>query len=272
MKLLITDIDGSLLPFGQTELSSTLVSFFRGLSPDDVRVTFATGKPFTRALPLAEALGITSPLICANGALIKDPVSQEILFRRSIEAATAQEVIQLLAQDARCQLYPEVGDRLFFVRNPAIPPEAWRHTRPGWTPPTPYDPATNMLAAMGDAPHKIAVSTLPADREAVEKILITQFHTRLHIFHPKPDIIDLTPLSVNKGTAAIWLTHYFNIDTEDVIAVGDEMNDLPLFEAAGWRIARNHAPEELLKHADQVIGPGDEALILALKQALRLSL
>lgn len=271
MKLIITDIDGSLLPFGQTELSPLLIAFFQDLKMHNVQATFATGKPFTRALPLAQKLGITAPLICANGALIKDPTSGEILFCRPLEGRTAREVIQLLSHDTRCQLYPEIGDELFFVTNPSVPPQAWRHARPGWTQPTPYDPATDLEKSTGGLPHKIAVSVAPSDRQSIENVLQAHFQDRLSIFHPKPDIIDVTSKNVSKGTATTWLTHYLNIDTQDVIAVGDELNDLPLFESAGWRIARNHAPQALLEQADEIIEPGDESLILALKKALNLA-
>ncbi len=268
MKLLITDIDGSLLPFGQSELSPALIEFFHGLDPTQVRVTFATGKPFSRALPLAQALGITTPLICANGALIKDPITHEILACEPIEASIARGIIDLLAADPRCQLYPEVKDTLFYVENAAIPFGAWRHRRPGWTPPTPYDPSTNMLVQMGGSPHKIAVSTSPTDRNTIEAILQTRFGNGVHIFHPKPDIIDITSKNVDKGTAALFLAQHLNIPREDMIVVGDELNDLSLFTIAGTKLAREHAPQALLDQADQVIATGDEPLILALKQAL----
>ncbi len=268
MKLLITDIDGSLLPFGQSELSPALIEFFRALDPARVRVTFATGKPFSRALPLAQALNITTPLICANGALIKDPATQEILSCEPIEAHIANALIQLLASDPCCQLYPEVKDTLFYVENPAIPLEAWRHRRPGWTAPTPYDPSKNMVQEMGGSPHKIAVSTSPTDRDIIEEMIQTRFGNDVHMFHPKPDIIDITSKNVDKGTAALFLAQYLKIDRENIIVVGDELNDLSLFTIAGTKLAREHAPQALLDQADQVIATGDEPLILALKQAL----
>lgn len=271
MKLLVTDVDGSLLPFGQAELSPTIIDFFRTLPAQDVRVTFATGKPFARALPLAEALGITTPIICANGALIKDPVTKQTLFREPIDEAVAREVIQLLAHDARCQLYPETDKALFFVKNPAIPEATWRHRRPGWKIPTAYDPATDLVEAMQNVPHKIAVSTHPDDRASVEELLQSRFADTLNVFHPKPDIIDLTSKAVDKGTATHWLMNFLHIRQEDVIVIGDEMNDLPLCAVAGQLLVREHAPDVLLNHADIIIKSGDEALILAIKQALATS-
>lgn len=270
MKLLISDIDGSLLPFGKAELSPAIISFFRDLPEQHVRATLATGKPFLRTLPLAEALGITTPLICANGALVKHPVSGKIILCEPIEEKTARAVIQLFAHDVRCQLYPEVGDKLFYVRNAIIPPQAWRHKRPGWTEPLAYDPSEDMLEGMGGCPHKIAVSTSPADRETIEDMLQSSFGDNVSIFHPKPDIIDVTPKTVSKGTAAARLALRLGIERENVVVVGDELNDLSLFEAAGISLARNHAPDALLAAADIIVGPGDIALISALKQALKL--
>jgi Cof subfamily protein (haloacid dehalogenase superfamily) len=268
MKLLISDVDGSLLPFGHTELSPSIVAFFHELQKDGVRITLATGKPFARTLPLAKILGITIPLICANGALIKDPVTQKTLFREPIAEETVRDIINLLANDPRCQLYPETDHTLFFVENPAIAQGQWRHHRPGWAPPTPYDPATDLATAMPDMPHKIAVSTSPVDREAVETLIRSHVGASLNIFHPKPDVIDLTSKNVDKGTAAHWLLEYLHVDKKDVTVIGDEINDLPLFEAAKQSLARDHAPQAVLDRATITVHGGDEALILALKQAL----
>ncbi len=268
MKLLITDIDGSLLPFGQSELSPALIEFFRALDPARVRATFATGKPFSRALPLAQALNIMTPLICANGALVKDPLTNEILACEPIEASIAAGIIELLAADPRCQLYPEVKDTLFYVENTAIPFEAWRHRRPGWIEPTPCDPSKDTLKQMGSSPHKIAVSTAPNDRDPIEAVIQAKFGDQVHIFHPKPDIIDITSKNVDKGTAALFLAQHLEIDRANIIVVGDELNDLSLFTIAGTKLAREHAPQALLDQADQVIATGDEPLIFALKQAL----
>lgn len=270
MKLLITDIDGSLLPFGQSKLSPVLIDFFRGLDPNQVRVTFATGKPFSRALPLAQALDITTPLICANGALIKDPITQETLACEPIETSVATDIINLLAPDPRCQLYPEAKDTLFYVQNPKIPFESWRHRRPGWIEPTAYDPAKNMMVQMGGSPHKIAVSTSTTDRDAIEDLLQSHFGDKAHIFHPKPDIIDITSKNVDKGSAALLLSKRLGIEHKDIIVVGDELNDLSLFAIARTKLAREHAPQALLDEADQIVATGDEPLILALKQALNI--
>lgn len=272
MKLLLTDIDGSLLPFGQPDFSPALVEFLRMLPTHGIQVTFASGKPFARALRLAKVLGITTPLICANGALIKDPVTGETLFREPIDEQTVREVFDLLAKDHRCQLYPETDKGLFFLENPAIPKGQWRHDRPGWSEqPTAYDPTQDFLIVMGEAPHKIAVSTAPADRETIETLIQEHFGDRLNIFHPKPDMIDLTPKNVDKGTATEWLANRMGVGKDDLIALGDELNDLPLFAATGHSLAREHAPPSLLKRADLVVGAGDEALILALKQFFHLT-
>ncbi len=271
MKLLVTDIDGSLLPFGKPEFSPALAEFFRALPAHGVQATFASGKPFERALPLAKALGITIPLICANGALIKDPITLETLFCEPIAADIAQDVIQLLAHESRCQLFPEIGDKLYFVENPAIPEASWRYQRPGWTKPAAYNPTQDFLTATGGLPHKIAVSTLPQDQVEIEARLQAGFGDKLNIFHPKPDMIDLTPKHVDKGTATKFLAQKLGITHNDIIALGDEMNDLSLFAEAGYRLARDHAPDAVLQKADQIVGPTEVDLINALKKVLNIA-
>ncbi|GEM_PF-3562273 len=270
MKLLITDIDGTLLPFGHTALSPMIVDFFHTLHTQHVLVTCATGKPFHRTVPIAQTLGISLPVICANGALIKDPITQKTLFRQPMAEKIVCDVIQLLQHDPRCQLYMETEEALFFLENPLIPLDAWRHLRPGWNPPIAYSPAHDLKTILKEMPHKIAVSVDPQDLETVEERLRSRFGTSLNIFHPKPDIIDLTPNNTDKGTAARFLATYLGVKSQDIIAIGDEMNDLSLCEIAGQSLVRCYAPQALLDQADLIVENGDSALILAIKKVLAL--
>ena len=45
-----------------------------------LEVVLATGRPYSRTLPLVEPLGLHVPLVTASGALIKDPIDHRTLF------------------------------------------------------------------------------------------------------------------------------------------------------------------------------------------------
>jgi len=252
MKLLISDIDGTLIPFGVNEMAPEMIAFAKSLPARGVRMTFATGKPFDRALPIAMALDITTPLICANGALIRDPLTHATLFRCPLSSDLTEDILRV-CDDPRYQCYFELNDGLFYLENDAIPAHAWRHARPGWKIPTPHRKGEPVAKRLGDTPHKIAISVAPQDLDALEENLRTRFGHTANIFSPKPDVVDITSIEVDKGTAAVWLANHLQIDRRDVIAIGDELNDLSLFQAAGMSIAMPDAPPALKAVATHVL-------------------
>ena len=58
--------------------------------------------------------------------------------------------------------------------------------------------------------------------------------------------------SVSKGNAILGLCKYLRIDMKDVIAIGDEVNDVPMVEVAGLGVAMENAFEEVKKVAKEI--------------------
>ena len=64
------------------------------------------------------------------------------------------------------------------------------------------------------------------------------------------EYLDVIPKNVNKGTALEYLSNYLNIDKKEILAVGDNLNDLSLLKNAGVGIAVNNAYSELKQVAN----------------------
>ena len=64
--------------------------------------------------------------------------------------------------------------------------------------------------------------------------------------------IDINSNQVSKATAVEFLIDYLKLNKSEIVAIGDNMNDLPLFEHAGFRIAMGNSVDELKKVADLV--------------------
>jgi hydroxymethylpyrimidine pyrophosphatase-like HAD family hydrolase len=58
---------------------------------------------------------------------------------------------------------------------------------------------------------------------------------------------------VDKGTAVAWLAEHYGIGLEDVVAVGDWLNDVPMLQRAGQSFAMAQAPDEVKAAAKQVL-------------------
>ena len=81
--------------------------------------------------------------------------------------------------------------------------------------------------------------------------------------------VDFTAAGVHKGEASRHLAEIQGMDTRQFIAAGDSYNDLPMLEAAGFRIAMASAPEEMKAIADFVAPPVEEdGLAVAIEQVV----
>ena len=77
-------------------------------------VTIATGRMFSSTLPFCSQLGLTSPIICYQGALIGDPVSRRVLWEKPIPIDLARGVIRTV-EEIGLSPYIFVRDR-FYVK------------------------------------------------------------------------------------------------------------------------------------------------------------
>ena len=63
-------------------------------------------------------------------------------------------------------------------------------------------------------------------------------------------LIEISPISDNKGEAVKYLANYYGIPIEKTIAMGDNLNDLPMVKIAGLGVAVANATEKLKQAAD----------------------
>jgi hypothetical protein len=64
---------------------------------------------------------------------------------------------------------------------------------------------------------------------------------------------------IDKGTGVAWLADHYGITLEEVVAVGDWMNDIPMLERAGLSFAMAQAPDGVRDSADHVLDSDDES-------------
>ncbi|MGM0124730.1 hypothetical protein IGI37_002124 [Enterococcus sp. AZ194] len=85
-----------------------------------------------------------------------------------------------------------------------------------------------------------------------------QFSNQFYCIQGHEEFIELAPSGVNKGKTLAKLVEYYNIDKEDVYVVGDNENDLSMFELFSNSIAMGNAVVELKQKAKRVCASNDE--------------
>jgi Cof subfamily protein (haloacid dehalogenase superfamily) len=249
-RLVAIDVDGTLVGRDRRIAPAVKRSIARARQRGVV-VTLASGRMFPLVEPLVAELELTSPLICYGGALIVDPVVRRPIFRRGVPLDLAREVIRAArARDLSARAY--VDDKVFVDV-----------LRPGHFN---YDSLLriqaievgDLLAFLADDPSHLAVDAEPARTRDLVLEMRGLFAPRLNVTTGHPLLTEFSHPSVHKGSGLAWLAAHLGVPVDEVLAIGDDWNDLEMLRYAGLGLAVANAHPDVLAAADAIVPGVDE--------------
>ena len=238
--LIALDLDGTLvddhLQLRERTCSAISAAIGRGVS-----VSIATGRMATSALRFARELGLRDPIVAYQGALIRaipdagDEHLGRLLFHRPLAAAATREVI---AWTRSIGLDPHVNHLERFVIR-ADDPRAEDYSSFLGGRAVVVD---DLVAWVRQPVSKvIAVSEGPIDH-AVLDVARARFEDRAAVTISHPRFLEFLRPGVSKGAAVAWLARRARVPLANVLAIGDQFNDLEMIAAVGHGAAMPHAP------------------------------
>jgi hypothetical protein len=250
-ELFVFDLDGTLLS-QDSSLPQEAVEFLRALS-GRAKVTLATGRSLTSTRPYLRRLGITTPAILYNGAVVIDPVSERPLFVRRIPKELALKVLEVVRGfPVHPQVYRKVEDPWIDVAKIATPIQRFL-AKEG----LPAREVGDLRKAVFQAPIKFLIVGEPGVLPALEQALRSEV-PEVSVVRSETEYVEVLPPGVSKGEALAWLCNRLGVPPSRVVAVGDQRNDLTMIELAGLGVAMAHAPEEVRTRADLVVSTIEE--------------
>jgi Cof subfamily protein (haloacid dehalogenase superfamily) len=253
-KLIALDLDGTTLGPG-LEIQPAVANAIAAAQSQGVRVTLATGRMFGSTVPYARQLDIHDPLICYQGALIRDPISGEVYQHVVTPGDLAAEAIGMLLERG-VFVIAYIDERLCAAEQRA---ELDLYLQ--WHPEgieVVIDP--NLATLVRERPPTKLLFV--ADSAIVEREiarLAAHFAGRLSAVRSHALFGELTALGISKGAALAALAARLGIPREQVVAIGDQENDLPMIEWAGLGLAMGNAIPAVRAAAHAVIPPVEEA-------------
>jgi len=256
-RLLAIDIDGTLVN-SRDELSPATREALARAGRSGIRVVLATGRRYSRALHLAEPLGIDVPLVSASGALVKDPRDHRTLYRAEFDPALLRQTLALVAQ---CGYDPVVcadtyseGFDYYYLRAEVESPELSEYLRmnPGCgriRPDLVENPPPGVFTGFAMGTHD---QMLELDRELQRRIPGKLYTHVLRSPRYTGFMCELAPAGVTKWSAIRRLAAGWGIGDEAICAVGDDVNDVPMIRAAGLGVAMGNAVPEVKAAADRI--------------------
>lgn len=270
-RLLALDVDGTLLdPAG--ELRSAVREAVVAVQQRGLRVVLCTGRRFRTARPLAQALGLDGPLVVHNGALVKDLASGQTLQQSYITADMYHRVLALLRRLSTPMVYIDA-----FHENVDILTEAVERAHP-------FQRAylTDQIAhcrivddIAGPVSHGVILLSIMADGTSLQALQPEVEQTlgaggRTHLLMNKNysgHILEVLRAGVSKWQALRQLAAQQGITPAEIVAVGDDHNDLDMIRHAGLGIAMGNAVDEVKAAADTLTGSNaEDGLVQALER------
>jgi Cof subfamily protein (haloacid dehalogenase superfamily) len=251
--LIALDLDGTLIDDDLVMRERTAAAI-RSAMDRGVSVSIVTGRMATSAMRFARSLGLTAPIVGYQGAIIRAMPSPDrgglgrVLFHRPLAAAAAREAIQWTREVG---LDPHVNHlERFIIR--ADDPRAEDYSAFLGGRMTLTDDLLGWLTH--PVSKVIAVSETTID-EAILDVARERFSGRAHVTISHPRFIEFLSPGVTKGSAVQWLADRAGVPMANVLAMGDQFNDLEMIAAAGHGAALPHAPLPVLAAGRYIAAP-----------------
>ncbi|MBW3605401.1 MAG: Cof-type HAD-IIB family hydrolase [Actinobacteria bacterium] len=245
------DFDGTLLRSDGT-LSDRTVRAVRDVTEAGVRVMVVTGRPPRWLRPIADLLGNRGMAIAANGALVVDLATSEVLDSTHLDVATARTVVERLRA-----AFPTTT---FGVERP----NGFAHER-GYPrgirnsermPQVRYADSVDELLA--EPPVKILARVSDVDIDEAAATAISVLDGAASVYFSGSDLLEVAAAGVSKASTLARVTARWGIDAEAVVAFGDMPNDIPMLEWAGRAVAVANAHPTVRAVADEITASNDD--------------
>ena len=251
IRLITTDIDGTLLPSGQKRIPGRVLDALERAIRQGITVVPCSGRMLSD-LPkeLLELPGVRYAVSC-NGAAITDLYTGQRIFERSIPAGMAADLLRELENyrvyscayladgNYNRQDYPEemlsfYPDRYDFFRMRC------------------KEDLPSYIEERGDGVDKIFIAAYQMEeKDRIRREMGTIPGIRVTTSSRRN--LEITYMEADKGLAVSWLGQYLGIPMEETLAMGDNENDYNMMTVAGKTVVPANGTDIIRNMATWVV-------------------
>ncbi|QUW00263.1 HAD family phosphatase [Chloracidobacterium sp. MS 40/45] len=262
-RLLAVDLDGTLLGPDSRLTPRTRWAMERAIQEYAVDVVIATGRRFHSARPIARDAGLTTPLVTHNGALVKDIETAAVHHYQPLDVTVARELLAVgktFGADTIALDDPEGDGRILTdgvsERNAAL--RYYLEINRQYVHQVDdlrvfvKEPVTQVMFCGPCAAMQSLAQVLERDMATEARLLVTTYP------HNDMTILDLMHPSCSKATGIAYVASQLGVAPEEILAVGDNYNDLDMLRYAGRGILMGNAEPELKAMGFELTAPNTE--------------
>ncbi len=258
LRVIALDLDGTLLTPQKTFLPSSLDALVRAKEAG-YQLIIVTGRHHVAIHPFYQALALDTPAICCNGTYLYDYHAKKVIESDPMPVSKARQLIDMLDDyDIHGLMY--VDNAMLYQRPTG---HVMRMSKWAQTLPEAQRPVFAQVDSLRQAAQEV---------EAVWKFALTDENTRklqdfalnvsntlaLECEWSWQDQVDVARQGNSKGKRLTRWVEAQGGSMKDVIAFGDNQNDISMLEAAGTGVAMGNAIDEVKARANVVIGENTE--------------
>lgn len=249
--MLALDLDGTLLRSDKQLAMYDAVAVKEAMRRG-VKVVLATARPPRSSKPIHQKLGLDTPLINYNGALIYNVAIEEQVFHEPLCSKTARQIIKLARSiEPSVVVSIEAQDKWFTDHDdPQFKTATARRFKP--------DYVGSLIVPLSRPITKLMLLFHAEQLKPVRDAIMAEFGE--HAAFPESDetIVQVVHAEVDKGAALARVADSYGIDASRVCAIGDAPNDAGMLSWAGLGLAVSNAFGEALDAANVVLDKSND--------------
>ncbi|EMG27267.1 hypothetical protein X560_2184 [Listeria fleischmannii 1991] len=264
-KLIVLDLDGTTLKENQT-ISLRTKSALKSARSLGHEVMIATGRPYRLSSFYYSELELTTPIVNFNGAVLHHPLNPNYLdaYHESIDLSIVKDILDYSSTLPLANIAAEVQDSVFLERSDDTVPETFHlgvnNVVIGNIRQTINANATSLLFFGKN--EQLDLMSKHLDEELADVI-------SHHTWGASWPAVEIVKHGIHKAVGIQKAAKSLQIDSKDIIAFGDEANDLQMLDYAGTGVAMGNAIPAAKNVADAVtLSNEDDGIAIYLEENL----
>jgi len=253
IKLVAMDLDGTLLN-GEKGITEYTAKVLRECENRGVKMVIASGRGFDSARAYARVAGLNSPVVSANGARADETPFGPTILEDCIPQELSRDICRIMLESGiyfvcycRDVNYSANGTEIKRGLAPKIEVDGGKFNARNVL-------SLDQLLSEGvKRPYKYVAFTTDYDaigrlREKLEKEIDAAISSSW------PDNVEVLAKGCGKGRAISFLAEKYGIKKDEIMAFGDQENDIEMLRSAGWPVAMENGVDAVKKIA-RIIAP-----------------
>lgn len=237
IKLIASDLDGTLLLNHSQQLTEQVVPYIKKLKEMGIIFVAASGRQYANLQRLFEPVKDDIAYICENGALVI--YKGQVLHKTIIDKEIGEEILVDIRKREGCEIL------LSGMNTSYLEPKSQEYTHRMTNIVKNNVTVVKDILSVTEDYLKISVY----EREGInnsEEYFRNKWSDKVTVVTSGMEWLDMIAMNTNKGNAMKVLQEKFHILPEETMAFGDNYNDVEMLENVGYSYAMNSGKKHIL--------------------------